>query len=541
MTLPATFFNKFIDYIDATFPPKYAKHMINAGLVGMMGIKSSVRHKVLLTKSIEQAATLKFDDHGENDKNVFVIPHDGFYECVEVFRTDFTSGHTPIFNAILDREVMELHKLSEIIKKDALQIVYYKTDNAIAIYKDKKPIERLTIESKKHFWDEEKTIEKYKIEASLFKKAICHEVANTEDDHYYTTPEYNKIEELSDTNKMVEYLYNLDQSFQLDGMGGTGKSTLINAFIVKLQQENKTYAVLAPTHKALTELKAHKDNKATLHKFLNVNMNAKATAESTKKKKDSLNKIYDYIIIDEKSMVGEQFIKYLYAYKKKYPSVKFIYSGDFRQLGPVCDRVETFDYQHSYAIHTLCDGNLLELKTFRRGDKKLFDLLCSDIDSIDASQFPSRASKKSLAYTNAKRKAVNSYWMDQLKKDEEHLIVTKYKHNKQSQDMYVYKDLPVIACRTNKGLDFVNSDSGTVIEFNKKQIVIAIDGKEEQLKLDIETFQKSFYPAYCITIHRSQGCSIGEAYTIYEWDKLDTKLKYVALSRSRSLSYINIV
>ena len=99
----------------------------------------------------------------------------------------------------------------------------------------------------------------------------------------------------------------------------------------------------------------------------------------------------------------------------------------------------------------------------------------------------------------------------------------------------------MIACRTNKGLDFVNSDSGIVIEFNKKQIVIAIDGKEEQLKLDIDTFQKSFYPAYCITIRKSQGCSIDEVYTIYEWTKLDTKLKYVALSRSRSLSFINIV
>ena len=271
-------------------------------------------------------------------------------------------------------------------------------------------------------------------------------------------------------------------------------------------------------------------------------MNAKLSAESEKKKKDSLNRIYDYIIIDEKSMVGEQFIKYLYAYKKKYPSVKFIYSGDFRQLGPVCDRVETFDYKNCFAIHTLCDGNLLEMKTFRRGDRQLYDILCSDIDTIDTSKFTNYACKKSLAYTNAKRKAINSYWMDQLKKDKDHMVVPKYKHNKNSQDIYVFKDLPVIACRTNKGLDFVNSDSGRVVAFTQKEITIEIDGKEdEQLKLDIDTFHKSFYPAYCITIHKSQGCSIDEAYTIYEWSKLDCRLKYVALSRSRSLSYINIV
>ena len=540
LTLPATFFNKFIDYVDATFPPKYAKHMINAGLVGMMGVKSSTRHKVLLTKSLEQAATLKFDDHGENDKNVFVIPYDGFYECLEITNTDFMSGHTPIFNAILDREVMELHKLTNIIKKDAKEIVYYNTDNAIAIYKNKASIERLTKQSKNYYWNDEKTIEKYKIEASLFKKAVCHEIADTYDALYDTMPKYNTIEEINDTNKMVDYLYDMNKSFQLDGMGGCGKTTLINAFIQKLQKEDKKYVVLAPTHKALTELKTDKEQKATLHKFVNVHMDAKVSAEKSKKK-NTLNKVYDYIIIDEKSMVGEQFIKYLYMYKKKYPTVKFIYSGDYRQIGPVCDRVDTFDYKNSMAVYTLCDGNILEMKTFRRGDKALYNLLCSDIDSIDSSQFGQRAHKKSLAYTNAKRIAVNSYWMDKEKKEGKYITISRNQHNKNSQDMYVYKDLPVIACRTNKGLDFVNSDSGKIIGYDKTHITIALDGKEDVLKLEHGVFKVSFYPAYCITIHRSQGCSIDEPYTIYDWNKLNTQLKYVALSRSRKLSYINIV
>jgi len=75
----------------------------------------------------------------------------------------------------------------------------------------------------------------------------------------------------------------------------------------------------------------------------------------------------------------------------------------------------------------------------------------------------------------------------------------------------------------------------------KTHITIALDGKEDVLKLEHGVFKVSFYPAYCITIHRSQGCSIDEPYTIYDWNKLNTQLKYVALSRSRKLSYINIV
>jgi len=35
--------------------------------------------------------------------------------------------------------------------------------------------------------------------------------------------------------------------------------------------------------------------------------------------------------------------------------------------------------------------------------------------------------------------------------------------------------------------------------------------------------------------------SIGEPYTIHEWDRMDQRLRYVALSRSREHSYINIM
>jgi len=35
--------------------------------------------------------------------------------------------------------------------------------------------------------------------------------------------------------------------------------------------------------------------------------------------------------------------------------------------------------------------------------------------------------------------------------------------------------------------------------------------------------------------------SINEPYTIHEWDKLDQRLKYVAVSRSRDHSFIHVM
>ena len=54
--------------------------------------------------------------------------------------------------------------------------------------------------------------------------------------------------------------------------------------------------------------------------------------------------------------------------------------------------------------------------------------------------------------------------------------------------------------------------------------------------INIKDFQKYFLVAYGCTTHSAQGISIGEPYTIHEWDRMDQRLKYVALSRSRDYS-----
>ncbi len=67
------------------------------------------------------------------------------------------------------------------------------------------------------------------------------------------------------------------------------------------------------------------------------------------------------------------------------------------------------------------------------------------------------------------------------------------------------------------------------------------DDFKKERKINITDFQKYFLVGYATTTHSAQGMSIGEPYTIHEWDRMDQRLKYVALSRSRSLEYINII
>ena len=67
------------------------------------------------------------------------------------------------------------------------------------------------------------------------------------------------------------------------------------------------------------------------------------------------------------------------------------------------------------------------------------------------------------------------------------------------------------------------------------------DDSKHKFKVGVNDFQKFFLVAYATTTHSAQGMSIGEPYTIHEWDRMDQRLKYVALSRSRDLNYIHIM
>ena len=94
--------------------------------------------------------------------------------------------------------------------------------------------------------------------------------------------------------KLAQELIDMKSSFQLDGRAGTGKSTLLKEIIQILKSSGKEYVALAPTHKACRVLGS---DAQTIHSF------SIKYSEATFKK---LNK-YEYIIIDEKSMIKELF------------------------------------------------------------------------------------------------------------------------------------------------------------------------------------------------------------------------------------------
>ena len=64
--------------------------------------------------------------------------------------------------------------------------------------------------------------------------------------------------------------------------------------------------------------------------------------------------------------------------------------------------------------------------------------------------------------------------------------------------------------------------------------------------LDLIVWIKIVWPkrigcSYSFTVHSCQGMSIDKPYTIYEWERMHKKLKYVALSRATKEEHINVI
>ena len=116
--------------------------------------------------------------------------------------------------------------------------------------------------------------------------------------------------------------------------------------------------------------------------------------------------------------------------------------------------------------------------------------------------------------------------------------------DKNSQDVMLTEGTPVIAKRNDNDRELCNSETFIITGINTRDEYVELteDGGKRTLNIHFEEFQQFFYVAWCITLHKSQGCTFDHEYTIHEMGhpRFDYRAKYVALSRSTTLGYIKV-
>ena len=135
---------------------------------------------------------------------------------------------------------------------------------------------------------------------------------------------------------------------------------------------------------------------------------------------------------------------------------------------------------------------------------------------------------------DAKRKKAQGHRVYALK---------KLDFDENSQDIHLFKDLPVISRNNIKKLQIINNAQYKVVSFNKEVVRLnrIYSKTEQELEIPITKFMYIFYPAYCTSTHRSQGLTINEPFTIHEYERMDKHLRYTALSRSTEFKLVNII
>ncbi|KAL1520766.1 hypothetical protein AB1Y20_022332 [Prymnesium parvum] len=195
-----------------------------------------------------------------------------------------------------------------------------------------------------------------------------------------------------------------------------------------------------------------------------------------------------------------------------------------------------------------------------------------------------------IAYTHATRKVVNKYYMDKYAAlQDDGLFIAAPTDTEEDrtkcQDVTLFAGAPLIAIKTLKNARIFNAEMFVVESFyrpptgwhyltlmqmkevahmmgacssgTKKEIAesieyvgVAVHVRNLRSGAIIPTpmtkFHELFRVAYCITVHQSQGQTIREKYTIYDWnlkflrDEERARAKYVALSRGTRKDHVQI-
>jgi len=337
----------------------------------------------------------------------------------------------------------------------------------------------------------------------------------------------------SDDWEQIKDIFINEGGLLLQADAGKGKTYVAKKIASCLDKVKK----IAPTNKASLNLKG-----STIHKFLNLDINGYIST----KRLNTIKKTIDYIIVDEISMITKELWSKL-VFVKQACGVKFLLLGDDKQLPPVeCEQIK--DYFNHPAVKYLCNNNRNILQVVKRYNPELKKQL-DNIDNIDISIFKFKENKVNIAYTNKTRKLVNKRWNEELKIDNSLFIPCD--DDEMSQDMWIYKGLPIICKKNdNKGGEYLNNETFIVDSFDDKYIYISnerVNDDDEiyihKMNVKIEEFIKLFYLNYCTTIHKIQGTTIKEPFTIWDWNNkyMSIKAKYTALSRGVCLEHISIV
>ena len=517
--------NLFVNIIDEILKitnneKELYKLMINF-ISGMLGRSKLTNTKGLINKSIEQIfLTLDNYKNVDNELKPFITKIDntdyylyGYNKDVKLYENNI-----PMYIQILDQSNIKLY---DMIKKTGGELIGRKTDCAII----RNPINKLITGDK---WGD------YRL--SPIPKLDNNEIINNF--NFIYEKDFKEYTTIKDSDE-YERILNICLTFGgclMTGDAGTGKSYVIHKITEILGKEK--VVKITPTNKSALNIRGQ-----TIHKFLNLDKDGKIPIKTIQKIK---NMNLDLIIIDEISMINKELWKILLLLKEE-TKIKFLLVGDDKQLPPIEDDGIEREYFNSSIVKFLSNYNKINLTVKKRYDEKLSKIL-EDVENINIKDFKNKNETKiNICYFNKTRKIINAYWNNK-EKNTNSILIKANENDDKTQDIYLYSGLPLIARQNTKGGDEMINNEKFILENYDDQFLYLLSERPDEngdifkhkIDIEIKDLQKLFCLNYCSTTHKSQGETISENFTIYDFNFMSKKCKYTALSRAKRAEQITI-
>ena len=375
------------------------------------------------------------------------------------------------------------------------------------------------------------------------------------------------------------------QNVFLTGSAGTGKTYILNEYILYLKSRKIYPTIVAPTGIAASHLGGQ-----TIHSYFSLGIRDEIDDSFIQ---NLLEKKYlqirfsklNVLIIDETSMVSPFIFSsinmILQAFKKNnkpFGGIQVILSGDFFQLPPISKTKDNKRFAWQSPAWKELDLQTCYLeKKFRQNDdvliaildeirsgnisKRTYDALNSRINtSLDTSFKPTK-----LYTHNLDVDKINNDELNKLSTQEHNFLYTSegaksniekiFKSSMVQENMVLKKDAVVMFIKNNPEKGYINGTTGIVIDFSKDEnlpIVKLSNGytvkvtpedwsiENDKGSITAKVSQLPLKLAWAITIHKSQGMTLDSA-QIDLSKTFEVGQGYVALSRIKNIEGLQLI
>ncbi len=499
--------------------------IMNNLTTGLLGKSFWRRSEINISNSLEEAFAYLQE---KQDRKCFVRNCEDIYIYGNKKQKELQEHNIPIYIQILDDSNIRLYEMN---KKSCGQLIYRKTD--CIVVRNGKELE-LGNEWGQYSIED---FPLYMINNNDAERNVNGECEYLNTDKYG----YNHISEITDSSdwKKIANIIESGNGLMINGDAGTGKSYVIKNVCKYFTEKKMGVAKLCFTNKGAINIGGQ-----TIHKFLGLDDKGRVS----QKKIDTIKQFFKLIIIDEVSMVSSFLWKRLYELKKM--GLKFLLVGDWKQIPPVEPNMKNYDYMEHPAVLNMSDSKLVVLEKIHRYDMKL-KKASMNVMKLKTNHYGNKICKKNICYMNKTRKYVNKLVNDIISKDNSHTIipVNKIKQGKKliddpySQEIKLHKGVPLIARLNEKKYDIVNNEEFVFNGFKTIKKVKCVElqsirpnesGEPEKhiVSIPVAKLQEHFAMGYCITTHKAQGSTIDGNLTIWDWENMDKRLRYTAITRA---------